>query len=199
MERGDLISVAAGIGIVIVVLLVLRPSVLTEATGPDGDATAYPTSTPDPTVVPTTTTAPVPDRPPSPFRIVYTSHPEQQPNYLLPKNLTFLGGSDLPWDDGVAVFALLQESRGGVTESFTVSYPLWRWNCSIDSSSRPEHALLRVALVNATDGSILDGAEIRSGERVSKTVQYSQRGFYFITSCQQISSFTCALEYPVPR
>lgn len=200
MERGDLISVAAGIVIVLVVLLVLRPSILTESAGSgDERVTVNTTIMPSPTTVPVVTTAsPVRD-PSSPFRIVYTSHPERQPNYLLPKNLTFLGGSDLPWDDDAAVFALLQESRGGVTETFAVTYPIWRWNCSIDASSRPQYALLRVALANATDGSILDGAEIRSGEQVSKTVQYSQRDFYFITSCQHVGSFTCTLEYPVPR
>ena len=198
MERGDLISVVAGVAIVLVVLLVLRPSVLSPSAGESTDATATPTATPALTAVATTTATAAPvER--EPFRIVYTAHPEQQPNYLLPKNLTFLGGSDLPWDDDAAVFAFLQESRGGVTESFTVPYTLWQWNCSIDASSRPEYSRLRIALVNATDGAILDGAEIRSGERVSKTVQVSQRGFYFITSCQQVGSFTCALEYPVAR
>jgi hypothetical protein len=192
VEWGDILVLAAGIAIVIIIALTHSPHPATE-TGRVADMVAG-TPGENPAVPPTV--APEPTRMEL-FRIRYTNTPHRYETYLLPKNMSVYGGSDPPWPyHNSTTFAYMEESSGGVTEPFSVSSPLWMITCTIESKTSPQYASFQMVLVEARNGTIIEGAEIRYPGSVTKVVYPSDQEYYFIVGCSQVDRFTITLEAP---
>ncbi len=81
------------------------------------------------------------------------------------------GFSDVQWQYNSSVaFAYIEENHGGITEPFTVPYPIWRMTSTLYATRTPEDARFRMILVDEQSGRILEGAEIHFPGSVTKTV-----------------------------
>lgn len=191
MDKGDVLSIFAALIIVSAMALFFRPPVA-EA-GPEVPDTLAPESTPTPAV--TTLSTPVPPVHPDPIRISYTTRLQDYPIWHLPDNLTARGGSDPMWKGtDIVGFAYIQEARGGITETFHVPYAVWRLNCSVSATVRPEAAHFRMALVERETGSIVEGADLRYPGDIVKNVEIGNRNFYIIVGAEAIDSYRITLE-----
>ncbi|KUG20290.1 MAG: hypothetical protein KO206_09375 [Methanomicrobiaceae archaeon] len=191
MERGDIASIGAAIAIVVIVaaLISMAPGRAEEPSGP---------SVPAGISTPPSPTTPVLERETEaigPYRIRYEKNYQKYPLYHLPGNLSVYGASDPAWRTGnEIVFAYIEESAGGVTETFRVPYPVWRINCTTFAERLPEYAWFRMALVDAEKGAIVTAAELRYPGNVFKNVQIQGREYYLIISCSHIDRYTVTLE-----
>ena len=151
-------------------------------------------STPTPTI--TQPPAPTPSPLPEPTRIHYTTRVWSYPCCYLPDNLTFYGGSDPPWKKSADIipFAYIEEGRGGITEAFHVPYAVWRLNCSVSATIRPEAAHFRMALVDLESGTIVEGADLQYPGTIIKNVQRGGKDFYLIVSVDEVDSYHITLE-----
>lgn len=188
MDKGDVFSILAALIIVSVVALVLRPP-MTEA-GP-----TVPES-PVPTPLVTTPPAPTSPVPLEPVRISYTTRVWDYPCCHLPDNLTLYGSSDPLWKEtrNIIPFAYIEEGRGGITEAFHVPYAVWRLNCSVSATIRPEAAHFRMALVELESGTIVEGADLHYPGSIIKNVERGGKDFYLIVSVDEIDSYRITLE-----
>ncbi len=188
MDKGDVFTILAALIIVSVIALVFRPPV-TEA-GPEIPESPAPT--------PPITAAPVPTSPVplEPARLSYVTNIWDYPCCRLPANLTLYGGSDPPWQEtrGIIPFAYIEEGRGGITEAFHVPYAVWRLNCSVSATIRPEAAHFRMALVELESGTIVEGADLRYPGSIVKNVERGGKDFYLIVSVDEIDSYRITLE-----
>lgn len=193
MASGDLLSVAAGVGIVIVLACIAHPGWFSLPAAPEENAPLLPVVTPAPTVA-------VPQTPVPSFqvrRLAYVKNPALHYQvHLIPEgSMGHFGASDPPWrESAISAFAYLEESRGGATETFTVPYPLWRINCTVMEGSRPESAGISVLLVDAKDNEIVDGAEVRGPGTVIKNIEVSGKPFYLVVKTENSDSFRITLE-----
>lgn len=192
MSSGDLLSVAAGVVIVILVASVVQwwgddGPPIDDIDG--GQHPALPPGPPDPTQSPT----PVPAPPTT--TLGYVEKPVlKYKTYLMPKNISLFGASDPPWKTReCAVFASLEEERGGVTGTFTVPYPMWRMNCTVVSDNDPGSTLFRAVLVDATTNTIIEGMELMGPGHVVKNIEVSGGEYYLIVGCQH-AHFTMNME-----
>ncbi|NYT05227.1 MAG: hypothetical protein GKC04_02470 [Methanomicrobiales archaeon] len=193
MDVRDVITVVGACLIVAVLALVVQPAL------ENGTFFAEPTPpvTPTPAPTPTPTPTPVPT-PAGPWRIFYTPDPHGYPVIFLPERMSVFGASDPEWHStGVETFAFLSEVRGGITQTFTVPYPVWRVNSTLDGRNHPQSALLEWVLVDAANGDILDGGEVRHLEIVRKNIQVSQKELYFIIRVRDADRYTITLERPL--
>ncbi len=191
MDKGDALSILAALIIVSAMALVFRPPVA-EA-GPEVTEIFAPEST----TTPAATAPAVPALPasPDPARISYATGIRDYPLWHLPDNLTSRGGSDPPWKEtGVVPFAYVEESRGGITRTFHVPYAIWRLNCSVSATVRPEAAHFRMALVERESGTIVEGADLRYPGSIIKNVERGGRDFYLIVGVDEIDSYRITLE-----
>jgi hypothetical protein len=191
MASGDLLSVAAGVGIVIILAFVAHPGWLSFPAAPVEN---IPVTTPVPTLA-------VPETPaPSSFQVQklsYVKNPALQYQiHIIPEDsMGHFGASDPPWrESNISTFAYLEESRGGATGTFTVPYPLWRVNCTVEKGSRPESAGISVLLVDAQDNTIIDGAEVIGPGTVIKNIEVSGKPFYLVVKTKSSQPFRIALE-----
>jgi len=207
VERGDIITLAAGIAIVVIMALVLKfgglfhddEAVITEVSPlPTGPATGTRTFTPDtespvtPTLNPVTTPAtPVPTpSDPVPYRIYYTDNPLAYPVFRLPESMNTFGASEIPWKDpGIVSFAYLDESRSGLTQKFRIPYGVWGMNISVEARIKPQYALFDMALCNATDGKYIDAIEIAGHGTAFRNIQVSNRDMYLIIHIENVERF----------
>ena len=135
MESGDLITFAVAIAMVVVIAILANPQYLS-ALHP---ATATPAVTPSPQVTPSalpvtsiratvTYGQPTPTLrlPPAPAaRIYYSTNPLAYPVVTIPSNLEIYGASDIPLRRAELVpFEYINETRGGITQTFTVPLSL---------------------------------------------------------------------------
>lgn len=192
MDKGDLLSIIAALIIVSAVALIFRP--------PTGEPGSGIQETPVPTPTPIVTTpTPTPGSTislPEPFRITYTTNVWDYPVCYLPENLTRYGSSDPPWKgpDRAIPFAYIEESRGGITEAFYVPYSVWRLNCSVSATVRPEAARFRMALVELESGTIVEGAELQYPGKIIRNVERGGKEFYLIVSVDNVDSYRITLE-----
>jgi hypothetical protein len=199
MERGDLAAVLIGLVLVIILTVVLSPPApsAAQATGP-----VVPTRVPTIPVTPVTvTTGPISTLPvPSPAttrRILYTSDYSRFPVRYLPGDMGMYGSSDAEWQYKSSVaFAYIEEDHGGITEPFTVPYPLWRMTSTVYAIKTPERARFRMILVDEQSGLVLEGAEIRFTGSVTKTVATGRRPVYLVIATENVDRFTINLEIP---
>ncbi|WP_298670184.1 hypothetical protein [uncultured Methanofollis sp.] len=191
MASGDLLSVAAGVGIVIILACITHPGWFSLPAAPEENTSA---------VVPPVPTIEVPQTPAPSVqvqRLTYVKNPAREYEvHLIPEdNVGRLEASDPPWQEtNISVFASLEASRGGATETFTVPYPLWRINCTVENGSRPESAGISVLLVDAEDSTIVDGAEIRGPGTVIKNIEVSGKPYYLVVKTQNSDPFRITLE-----
>jgi hypothetical protein len=201
MQRGDLAAVIIGLSLVIVLTVITSPPV-----SPPGQAPATIPTTPPPSLLvtpvpPETTESPPPETPAPPAlaakRIGYTENYFSLPVRFLPSNMAIYGSSDAPWPyDSGQTFAYVEESHGGITETFTVPYSLWRMNATLYATRSPEKANFRMVLVDEESGRILEGVEIRFPGTVSKTVAAHGRPLYMVIDAQNADRFVITLEVP---
>ena len=192
MDKGDVFSILAALIIVSAIAMVFR--LPAAEAGSEVQESLTPESIPTPYV----TAPPVPASavPPGPVRLSYTTRVWDYPCCHLPNNLTLYGGSDPPWNEapGIVPFAYIEEARGGITEAFHVPYAVWRLNCSVSATVRPEAAHFRMALVELGSGTIVEGADLRYPGTIVKNVQRGGKDFYLIVSVDEVDSYRITLE-----
>lgn len=201
VDSGDIIALIAGIVIVAFVAVMANPEYLaglqfSSPLVPVPEAILDPAPTLIPGQVPVTITPiPKPDTPP--YRIVYTDTPFSYPSYRIPGNMETFGASEIPsrtleW----VPFAFIEETRGGLSEVFSVPYPVWVINSTAVATTRPQYGIFRLALCYAEGGGVLEGEEILNRGTSYRIVQTSNIPLYMIISTENIDSFYIRLETP---
>lgn len=204
METGDILTVAGGLLIVLVIALAANPQYLsglqsslpkgTPALTPAPVTTAIP-GTPQVTVPATTATPVPPITPAPPYRIYYTDDPFSYPVVRLPDRLDSLGESDIRRSgQDVVMFAYLEDTRGGLTEVFSIPYPVWTMDIRVVDNTTPNIASFRLALCYAANGTIIDGVELIHPGTAYKKVQTSNTPLYLIISTSGIEGYRIDLE-----
>jgi hypothetical protein len=202
VKSGDIVTLVGGLVFVIVIAILVNPGTISGTPSffhpqptivPDA-ITAVPTTvfTPGPTLVttqvPAQTTAP-------PYRIFYTSTPFSYPLFKLPENLEIFGGSNiLVYGQEMVPFAFVEDVRGGVTQKFSVPYPVWVMNITVIANRTPQYGNFRMVLANATDGRIIDGGEILNHGSMYRIIRSSNMDLYLIISTAYIDRFRIELE-----
>ncbi len=205
MKTRSIGAIAAGILAVVLIALILRPPgailALVSPT-PTPTPTPYATLPTIPTPVPTT--IPTPIRLPAPTSeqietraIGFTDHPWEYPLFRMPTNLEIYGASDPPWrfNDSIT-FAYVNGTRGGVSERFSVPYQTWKLVCRSSSAAWPEHARLRLALVENATGQVLTGMDLQYPGTASRVLRTYNREFYLIVAPEHLDRYTITLEAP---
>jgi hypothetical protein len=200
MERGDLSAVIIGISLVILLTFLLSPAA-PSLRKPPGIVTPSPVPTTLATPVQETTAETIPvvsTPPPVPMRrISYTNTYSLYPVRFLPGDMSTFGSSDREWKyNSSVVFAYIEENHGGLTETFTVPYPVWRLTSTLIATRSPENARFRMILVDEESGRILEGAEIRSSGSITKNVAASGRPLYMVIETENVEKFMITLEAP---
>jgi hypothetical protein len=205
MEKRSVGAIAAGIIVVVVIAMILRPPAAVMAI-------VAPTPTPTPTPPPTLPTipTPVPTTVQTPIRIAapgevkvetreigFTARPWEYPLYQLPDDLVVFGASDVSWrfNDSV-VFSYINGTRGGVTNRFTVHYPTWRIVCRTSSDAWPEFARLRLAVIDNSTGGVINGIDLQYPGTASRVIRTYDREFYLIVAADHLDRYTITLEAP---
>lgn len=205
VDKGDLYTVIGGFAVILVVAMLVNPGLFAHISL-SGNSGSTPTETTavEPVTQVTLTTAATPlqtvgenrtPAPKEPYRIVYTSNPFSYPVIHLPDHMETFGASDINPDKNMTPFAYIEESRGGITQEFSVPYDTWAMNISVTADRRPQYAVFRMVLCDAT-GSILTGAKIQYPGTMYKTVHGSGSGLYMIISTDNVDSFRITLETP---
>lgn len=203
MKSGDILTVIGAIAIVIVIALIANPQYLSEILPKN-------TTAPSPVVVSPTTPAlivltprptPVPTSPipaiASPYRIFYSDKPLSYPVFKLPDNMGVFGASDIPLrTDEMVTFAFVEDTRGGLTQKFTVPYPVWILNTTVISNISPQYGNFRMALCYASNGTVIEGEEILNRGSAYHVVQVSNTPMYMIISTVYIDRYTISLQTP---
>lgn len=203
VQKGDILTLAVGLIIVIVIAVIANPQYLVAIKSVGVKPTPTPTPVPTiiyqtqviptyikPTPVPVVTDAPL-------YRITYTDKPFLYPVFKLPENMETYGGSDLvSRRQEMVPFAFVDETRGGLTQKFSVPYPIWVINTTVIANKTPQYGRFRMALCNAADGSIIEGDEILNRGTSSRVVQVSNTDMYMIISTAYIDSYHISLEAP---
>jgi hypothetical protein len=200
MERGDLAAVIIALSLVIVLTVVLSPPAHPPQQAPKAvPVTRIPTTPGTPVPEKTPETAPeLPTPPPATTkRIFYTDDYYLLPVRFLPSDMAMYGFSDVEWQYNSSVaFAYIEENHGGITESFTVPYPIWRMTSTLYAPRTPENARFRMILVDQESGQILEGAEIHFPGTVTKTVVARGRPLYMVIEAENVERFLITLEAP---
>jgi hypothetical protein len=188
VDKGDVFSILAALVIVSVLVLLVRPPIA-EA-GPEAPEIQ------DPTPPITISPAQTPAAPSEPTRFSYATGVWDYPLCHLPGNLALYGGSDPPWRGTreTIPFAYIEEGRGGITEVFHVPYAVWRLNCTVSSTIRPQAAHFRMALVEFESGNVVEGADLHYPGSIIKNVERGGKDFYLIVSVDDVDSYRITLE-----
>ena len=88
----------------------------------------------------------------------------------------------------------MEGTRGGLTEIFSVPYPVWVINSTVIAKTRPQYGVFRMVLCYADSGSIIDGEEILNQGRAYRIIQTSNTPVYMIISTENVDSFYLRLE-----
>lgn len=206
VETGDILALIAGIMIVIFIAVMANPEYMSGLPTPLNSAgrtpeviptvqTRAPANTEPHAEVLVTTTNLLRSR--NPYQIAYTDKPYSFPSYMMPSNMETFGASEIPQKTLEWVpFAYIEDSRGGLTEVFSVPYPVWMINTTVIARNHPQYAIFRMVLCYAEDGRIIDGEEILNRGTSYRIVQTSNTGVYMIISTENIDSFNIRLETP---
>jgi hypothetical protein len=202
VDTGDILTLIAGITVVIFIAVMANPQVLSKtpvssgtAREPAGTVTQLPASVtppPDYTLIPVETPVVVKSSP-LPYRIYFTDKPFTYPVYILPDHLETFGASETPWRNEEWVqFAFIEDTRGGLTQVFSVPYPLWVINSTVIADRHPSN--LRLALCYADTGGIIEGEEILNRGTSYRIVHSSNTDMYIIIAADSINRFRINLE-----
>jgi len=216
VKSGDILTLIGGLVFVIVIAVLVNPgylsgmqaiikpspptdvSVITPRTlEPTVTSPIIQETTITPTVIPKTTgISPIPDA--QPYRIFYTSTPFSYPRYTIPDDMgSFAGVSGPPTSQGEMVpFAFVEGTKGGVTRNFSVPYPFWVLNISMTANRFPQYGNFRMVLADASNGKIIDGAEILNRGSTYLKIPASHTNLYMIISTADIDFYRITLETP---
>jgi hypothetical protein len=207
VDSGDIFALVAGIAIVIFVAIMANPQYLSELQESAG-MLLNPEKTVLQTSVPVTIAPNYPEKIPVvtpslqkpdalPYRISYTDKPFTFPVYRLPENMVTTGASEIPRQTQEWVpFAYIENNRGGLTEVFSVPYPIWLINTTVVAENQPQYADFRMALCYAETGGIIKGEEIVKPGTSYKIVRTANTSMYMIISVKNIDLYHLRLETP---
>ena len=204
MEKGDILFFAAGIITVIVIAILVNPQSISGILPQVPVATPLPEHTLIPLPVQTIITptskeiTPVPrSTEAAPYRIYYSEKPLSNPRLKLPENMEIYGASDiLKRNMELVPFAFIEEKRGGLTQKFTVPYPLWVLNISVVANTSPQYGNFRMVICNASDGTIIEGVEILNQGNAYRIIQISNTELYIIISANAVDFYRITFETP---
>jgi hypothetical protein len=206
VESGDILALIAAMAIVIIVALIANPPDFSKKPVPSG-ISAQPTET---TLLPalsgTTSLGPtqtsltdsdINKSYPPPYRIFYTDKPFTYPVYKMPANMETFGASEILWRNQEWVpFAFIEDSRGGLTNVFSVPYPVWVLNTTVISGKNPQYSSLRFVLCFADNGGIIEGEEMLNPGTSYRIIHTSNTRMYLIIATGSIDHFRIYLETP---
>jgi hypothetical protein len=203
VEKGDVFTLVAAFAVVIVVAILANPQNLTEVQS----ILVPPTPTPLPvevisTTSPTTVPTPLPVITPSPvptdaplYRIYFTDKPYTYPRFKMPESMSVFGAGDIPFRNQELVpFAYIEGSGGGLTQVFSVPYPVWVINTTVVADRNPQYARFWMVLCYASNGSILKGEEVLNRGTFYRIVQTSGTDLYMIISTQYVDQYHIEFE-----
>jgi hypothetical protein len=208
VDKGDLFTLVGGFVVILLIAVIANPGALSKVpalsfpgNNPVTQATEVPTPQVTVVTVPPTQTPQVnltPRPPAAPYRILYSTNPFSYPVVHLPANMESFGASDIPLRDTSpsVPFAYVEESRGGITQAFTVPYEVWALNISVTADRQPQYAMFNMVVCDAK-GNILQGAQIQFPGTMYKVVRASGPGMYMIISTTSVDSFRISLETPL--
>jgi hypothetical protein len=211
VEKGDLLTLIGGVVAVFVIALALNPHYLEGFSSPAPVApVTMPVTTTFTPVVPGSSTTPViPVTPIStrtpvpvptvspPYQIYYHSSPFTYPRFKMPDNLAIFGAGDIPFRSREMVnFAFVSESRGGLTQKFTVPYPVWVINTTVVANATPQYGNFKMVLCYGNNGTVIDGIEILNRGSMSRVIQTSGSEMYLIVTTAYIDGYRINLETP---
>ncbi len=209
METGDILTIVGGLLLVLIVAVVINPQYVRESPLPDVTPvtvpatpppvtlpeTVAPADTPAVPVTPAMTATLRPDDPP--YQIFYTSKPFDFPRFKLPENMETFGASDIPLrSEELVPFAFVRDTRGGLTQKFSVPYPLWAINTTVTANRTPQYGNFRMVLCYANNGTVIEGDEILNRGTSYRIVQTSNTDLYFIITTAYIDQYYISLETP---
>jgi len=209
VEKGDLLTLIGGFVVLLLVAVLVRPDsfmVLVPGSNPGGSTqlTVTPAVSPEMSVEVTSTPRAVtvtginitPQEPAPPYRIMYTSNPFTYPKIHLPDHMETFGASDIPLRENRSVtFAYVEGTGGGLTQVFTVPYEVWAVNMTVNAEQRPQYAMFKMVICDATTGAVLQGGEIQFPGTMYKIVRASGP-MYMIITTSNVDSFRIDLETP---
>ena len=202
MKKGDLLIFAAGIATVIVIAILANPQSISGVTGPVPVTTIAPAPALTPLPVPTIITSPSQEVTPaqiptdtSQYRIYYTDEPHSYPLFRIPENMETFGASDILWREYEMVpFAFIEEPRGGLTQKFSIPYPLWVLNTTVTANTSPQYGNFRMVVCYASNGTIIQGGEILNRGTAYRIIRTSNTDLYMIISTTSIDHFRITFE-----
>ena len=211
MKKGDIFTVIGGLVLVVIIAIIANPQYLSGLTSPTTPVskTVPATTVPapqeslipiilvtSPTPTPVVTIRPVlPDAPA--YQIFYTTKPFSYPRYKMPEHMETFGASEIPVRNQQLVpFAYVEDTRGGLTEKFSVPYPLWVVNITVNATRNPQYGNFRMVICYASNGTVIDGAEILNQGSMYRVLQTSNTDLYMIITTQYIDRYRIELEAP---
>ncbi len=207
MEKADVLTLVAGILIVLVIAVIANPSYLNILKGAVEKSPPTPalTQLPVPAVIytimePPTSVKPtlipvIPDAPP--YQILYSDKPFSYPVFKIPENMETFGASDIiSQKQEMVPFAFVDGKGGGLTQIFSVPYPVWVINTTVIANTTPQYGKFQMALCNAKDGTIIEGEEIMNKGTSYRSIQVSNTDMYMIISTAYIDGYHISLEAP---
>jgi hypothetical protein len=204
VEKGDILFFAAGIITVIVIAILVNPQSISGILPQVPVATPLPEQSRMPLPVQTIITPTYEKATPVPhpaeaslYRIYYSEKPFSYPRLKLPENMENFGASDiLQRNMELVPFAFIEEKRGGLTQKFTIPYPLWVLNISVVANISPQYGNFRMLLCNASDGTIIEGVEILNRGNAYRVIQISNTELYMIISATSVDVYRITFETP---
>lgn len=208
VEKGDILTVIGGLVLVVIIALIANPqylSSLSPSTQPGIPViTPIPGMTPRETLIPIVLVTPSPIPTPTPllpdapqYRIFYTDNPFLYPRYKMPDNMETFGATEIiARNSNLVPFAYVEDIRGGVTQKFSVPYPLWAINITVNATRNPQYGNFRMVLCYASNGTVIDGAEVLNRGSMLRVIQTSNTDLYMIITTQYIDWYRIDLEAP---
>jgi hypothetical protein len=201
VETGDLLTLVGGVIIVVIIALIANPHYLSElspAQPTPVPTTVPPVLTPLPTrIVPLTPVVTAVPTIAPPYRITYSSDPFKYPKFKMPDNMGIFGADDLPIRNREMVtFAYINETRGGLTQMFHVSYPLWVLKTTVIANRTPQYGNFKMVLCYGNNGTVINGEEILNRGSMTRVVETSGTDVYMIITTAYIDSFHIELQTP---
>jgi len=206
VDSGDSLTLVVGIIMVVSIAVMANPGYLTGLQIPFSVTVPAPETIQKPGIsgaTPPVSPGQMPVNPslsksPLPLqRIAYTDKPYSYSSYRLPGNMETFGASELPAKTLEWVpFAFIEETHGGLTEVFSVPYPVWAINSTVIARTRPQYSIFRMALCAAESGEVIEGEEILNRGTSYRIVQTSNTRMYMIIGVENVDSFYVRLETP---
>lgn len=201
VDSGDVLTLLAGIALVIVVAVIANPQYLSGLQDVPGilkntTESIAPALPHYPEQIPVITPAPQKPAVP-PYALFFTDKPFTFPVYRLPENMETFGASEIPSrNEEWVTFAFMENTGGGLTQVFSVPYPIWMINTTIFADNQPQYAKFRMALCYADTGGIIKGEEIVHTGTSYRIVRTSNTSMYLIISAENIDSYQIRFETP---